>query len=460
MAQAEARTRVGKNNSSICPAHPTGQILLRKCACGQHAVGGSCDECKKKHETLQRHSVRSSPSPEEVPSIVHEVLRSPGQSLDKSTRDFMGTRFHYDFSNVRVHTDPKASESARSVNAAAYTVGPHVVFDQPPSVTNAQDRGLIVHELAHVMQQRDASPAGSLKIDTSGEAEAESAERTIGVRSLPAANATIGLSRQTQTFAQTKQNVLDELKHPMPVRIYNLLDSVDADTRRQLRDDLDISTAVQKLPEGVRLTIGRHLWFGRKPPAELMALEGAAEAHDTSKVRQGLAALKQKRESSMDTIEIGNIEEKVNHEFRGTPDAANIRKDSEAALEFNWNEMHALAMQSPRFRALEAHVLRRNPGLVPGKGRATESNVPSNYLSVERNVSLKGAIVRYAHELANFSMEDDFNQVRDNAQAGRYASPHECAMARIDVELQAKCYPGRDCARIETLYTTHGLQAA
>ena len=33
----------------------------------------------------------------------------------------------YDFSQVRVHTDAKAAESARAVNALAYTVGTDVV---------------------------------------------------------------------------------------------------------------------------------------------------------------------------------------------------------------------------------------------------------------------------------------------------------------------------------------------
>ena len=64
-----------------------------------------------------------------MPSIVHEVLRSPGQPLDATTRGFMEPRFGYDFRAVRVHTDSQAAESARAVNALAYTVGRDVVRD-------------------------------------------------------------------------------------------------------------------------------------------------------------------------------------------------------------------------------------------------------------------------------------------------------------------------------------------
>ena len=100
-------------------------ILQRKCACGNHTVaGGECQACRKKkrESTLQRAAI-SSPLVGQVPPIVHEVLRSPGQPLDAATRAFMEPRFGHDFSGVRVHTDAQAADSARAVNAQAYTVG-------------------------------------------------------------------------------------------------------------------------------------------------------------------------------------------------------------------------------------------------------------------------------------------------------------------------------------------------
>src|SRR4030042_2814946 len=44
----------------------------------------------------------------DVPSIVYESLRSPGQPLDEGTRADMEPRYGHDFSKVRMHTDAKA----------------------------------------------------------------------------------------------------------------------------------------------------------------------------------------------------------------------------------------------------------------------------------------------------------------------------------------------------------------
>lgn len=130
-------------------------ILQRKCACGQHTGGGGeCAECRKKRAgTLQRAAVNPALVNEVLP-IVHEVLRSPGQPLDAATRTFMEPRFGYDFSQVRVHTDNKAAESARAVNALAYTVGRDVVFGGGQyTMGTIEGRRLLAHELTHVVQQ-------------------------------------------------------------------------------------------------------------------------------------------------------------------------------------------------------------------------------------------------------------------------------------------------------------------
>ncbi len=89
-----------------------------------------------------------------APPIVHEVLRSPGQPLDATTRTSMESRFRHDFSDVRIHSDARAAESAESVSATAYTVGPHIVLGHgQPSLASVAGRPLLAHELAHVVQQ-------------------------------------------------------------------------------------------------------------------------------------------------------------------------------------------------------------------------------------------------------------------------------------------------------------------
>src|SRR5262249_12670896 len=102
-----------------------------------------------------------------------------------ATRRFMESRFNHDFSQVRLHTDPQAAESARAVNAHAYTVGRDVVFAadryRPESDTG---RALLAHELAHVVQQRGLQPAAcdlplSAAEDASLEREADAAARAV-----------------------------------------------------------------------------------------------------------------------------------------------------------------------------------------------------------------------------------------------------------------------------------------
>ena len=163
-------TATTKYTRSVAPLSATGTILQRKCACGnKKSAVGECEGCAGKKGILQRRPANEATG-SEVPPIVHDVLRSPGQPLDTSTRAFMEPRFGHDFSHVRVHTDAKAAESARSVNALAYTVGRNMVFGReqytPGTRSGAQ---LMAHELTHVIQQEGGHPGGSISIGLDGD---------------------------------------------------------------------------------------------------------------------------------------------------------------------------------------------------------------------------------------------------------------------------------------------------
>jgi hypothetical protein len=184
-------------------------ILQRKCGgCGNHTIAGEkCGGCENKNMMLQKKAVNQAASMD-APPIVSEVLRSSGRPLDGDTRSFFESRFAgefsrvpvnsparqaspggltvggpndafereadraadsimrngneqrntpargFDLSGVRVHTDPRAAESARAVNAQAYTVGSDIVFGAGQFEPKTQSgRRLIAHELAHVAQQ-------------------------------------------------------------------------------------------------------------------------------------------------------------------------------------------------------------------------------------------------------------------------------------------------------------------
>ncbi|MFN2624142.1 MAG: DUF4157 domain-containing protein, partial [Chthoniobacterales bacterium] len=136
------------------------RLLHRKCACGgTPGPTGECEACRKKR--LQRKSESGglqSQSHSAIPTVVHEVLRSPGQPLEQDTRAVMELRFGHDFSRVRVHADGPSARSAEAVKALAYTVASDVVFGggryQPETMAG---RRLLAHELAHVRQQNSGN---------------------------------------------------------------------------------------------------------------------------------------------------------------------------------------------------------------------------------------------------------------------------------------------------------------
>ncbi len=79
-----------------------------------------------------------------------------GQPLSEATRAYFEPRFGHDFSDVRVHTGARAVESARAINALAYTAGRDVVFNQGQySAATSAGARLLAHELTHVVQQSE-----------------------------------------------------------------------------------------------------------------------------------------------------------------------------------------------------------------------------------------------------------------------------------------------------------------
>lgn len=171
-------------------------------ACRNHTIaGGVCKTCETRKGKLQRKSLGKS-AVSQVHPIIHEVLRSPGQPLDTATLAFFEPRFGHDFSRVRVHVDAQASESARAVNALAYTIGEHIVFgarSYAPDSTHGQR--LLAHELTHVVQQSGAAnaaesaaagdPHRALEIGPTNDAfEHEADQMAAGLASRPASKAT------------------------------------------------------------------------------------------------------------------------------------------------------------------------------------------------------------------------------------------------------------------------------
>ena len=151
---------------------------------------------------------------EEERSPVHDVLSSGGRPLDPPVRADMEDSLGHDFSDVRVHDDAAADASARSVQATAYTVGSHMVFQRDAYDPTSDDgRHVLAHELTHVVQQRsgpvDGTDApGGIKVSSPAdrfEREAsDTADRVLAGQSAgPSAGAAPGVQRQEEEEMQT-----------------------------------------------------------------------------------------------------------------------------------------------------------------------------------------------------------------------------------------------------------------
>ena len=175
-----------------------GLLLQRKCACGSPTASltGECSECKSRkglqtkltigasndpleqeadrvadqvlvastHSAvsgapphIQRFTGQATGQADTAPASVDRVLASAGRPLELALRQDMEQHFGHDFANVRVHADAAAEQSARDVNAHAYTVGHDIVFSAGQFAPGTHEgRRLIAHEMTHVVQQSGA----------------------------------------------------------------------------------------------------------------------------------------------------------------------------------------------------------------------------------------------------------------------------------------------------------------
>jgi hypothetical protein len=87
---------------------------------------------------------------------LQQAIHRGGEALPTPNQSFMESRFGWDFSSVRVHSDVQADALTREVNARAFTLGDNIFFArsqyQPESL---EGQRLLAHELTHVIQQSE-----------------------------------------------------------------------------------------------------------------------------------------------------------------------------------------------------------------------------------------------------------------------------------------------------------------
>jgi hypothetical protein len=191
-----ARAAMAGRHEALSPA----AVLHLQRAAGNAGVSSLLD---RDEDGADQHEARS--------PVLDVVGTGGGTGLDADTRGFMESRMGHDFGDVRVHTDGQASDSAKAVNAHAYTVGSDVVF-QSGAYSPGTDSGnrMLAHELTHVVQQKagpvDGGPAaGGIRLSDPSdrfEREAEStadrvmSAQTSAVGPSPAAGAGPAVQRQ------------------------------------------------------------------------------------------------------------------------------------------------------------------------------------------------------------------------------------------------------------------------
>ncbi|MEX2512670.1 MAG: DUF4157 domain-containing protein [Cyclobacteriaceae bacterium] len=121
---------------------PVSNQILLKCACSE------VEEKTHRNKGVNTDVASSLATKDYLNSL------SGGCALTESERNFFEPTFGFDFSKVKLHSDNAANESAKELNALAFTTGNHIVFrsGQYQPATEAGKK-LLAHELTHVVQQ-------------------------------------------------------------------------------------------------------------------------------------------------------------------------------------------------------------------------------------------------------------------------------------------------------------------
>ncbi len=88
--------------------------------------------------------------------FVNLSLPNSGKKLNENVKTDMESGFGRSFDDVRIHNENASYKTAESLGARAFTVGNNIYFGKGEyNVSSSEGRGVLAHELAHVVQQGD-----------------------------------------------------------------------------------------------------------------------------------------------------------------------------------------------------------------------------------------------------------------------------------------------------------------
>lgn len=139
-------------------------------------ISRKCEACEDDAK-LQKKPDGEAPAGE-APASVEATLRAPGQPMAAADRAFFEPRFGADFSDVRIHDDAQAANSAAAIGARAYAVENHIVLGpNRPAPGSPSHTELFAHELTHVVQQSAAPRAARRDLGDEAKKIADAAKK-------------------------------------------------------------------------------------------------------------------------------------------------------------------------------------------------------------------------------------------------------------------------------------------
>lgn len=151
----QAKMRVSQPGD---PAEQEAEIAADHAMRMKPAAESEGQESPELSRQLMRAESGDAESLSDVSEVVSQGLSGGGRALDSEARAFLEPRFGQDFSQVRIHTDARASKSTEAVAARAYAIGSDIAFRSGEYQPGTSDgKRLLAHEIAHVVQQGGAA---------------------------------------------------------------------------------------------------------------------------------------------------------------------------------------------------------------------------------------------------------------------------------------------------------------
>lgn len=148
-------------------------------------------------------------------SLVRSATEESRTPLNSGLRHRLQSRFLQTLPNIWIHTGPEAQAAADALQTRAFTLGNNIVFSgRAPDPESMDGFALLVHETAHVLQQRNANASRnpSLSRNRSLESDAVSAAAAVRDGSGPTDIAANEVS--ANRVQREDPPIPDSLKHP------------------------------------------------------------------------------------------------------------------------------------------------------------------------------------------------------------------------------------------------------